>query len=199
MFLKYILSRDKEELVSKILWAQVKSPEKNDWCSTVTNDLNDLDMHYSFEDISAIGENTLKELVKQKVTEKALEYLNGIKQNQSKMNNIVYKELKMQEYLVNNKTSIKQKKLLFSLRTKMVRVYRNYGSQQLCPLGCGLADTQENLLQCSVIKMNCFAVLINQEVKHCDIYGTDGDKMTNAVKLFDKAITTRKLLLEKEK
>ena len=80
----------------------------------------------------------------------------------------------------------------------MVRVYRNYGSQQLCPLGCGLSDTQENLLQCSVIKMNCFAVLINQDVKHGDIYGTDEDKMTNAVNLFDKAITTRKLLLEKD-
>ena len=67
-----------------------------------------MDIHYSFEDISAIGENTFKELVKQKVNEKALEYLNGIKQNQSKMNNIFYKELKMQEYLVNNKTSIQQ-------------------------------------------------------------------------------------------
>ena len=63
-----------------------------------------MDVHYSFEDISAIGENTFKELVKQKVNEKAFEYLNGIKQNQSKMNNIFYKELKMQEYLVNNKT-----------------------------------------------------------------------------------------------
>ena len=184
--------------MSKIFWAQVKSPEKNDWCTTVKEDLNDLNIQLTFEEISSFTEERFKQIVKEKVQAKALQYLNNLKEGKSKMKHLEYNELQMQDYLVNNTISLKQKKLLFSLRVQMARVSKNYGGQQVCPLRCGLLDTQENILQCSVVQMNCYEVMTNNEVQYMDIYSSDPVKIEKAAKLFDKAITVRNLLIEKE-
>ena len=61
MFLKYILGRNKTELVSKVFWAQVASPEKGDWATTVGQDLKDFGVNQTFSEIQDCGESTFKE------------------------------------------------------------------------------------------------------------------------------------------
>ena len=46
MFLYYLLNRDKNELISKVLYAQKEDPVKNDWFSTVTEDLKEFGLDY---------------------------------------------------------------------------------------------------------------------------------------------------------
>ena len=53
MFLKYILGRNKTELVSKVFWAQVASPEKGDWATIVGQDLKDFGVNQTFSESSA--------------------------------------------------------------------------------------------------------------------------------------------------
>ena len=129
--------------------------------------------------------------------EKSLEFLNQIKEQKSKMKNLNYNELKTQDYLQDAKIPLRLKKLLFLLRCRMVRVSSNYGKPtELCPLGCGQLDIQENLLQCLRIKMSCFDVMRNKDCQYSDIFANDPDKMKATTLLFDKAIRTREALLE---
>ena len=197
MFLKYILGRSKNELVSKVFWAQVASPEKGDWATTVGEDLKDFGVNQTFSEIQDCGDNTFKEYIKERMKETSLEYLNQIKEQKSKMRNLNYNELKTQDYLQDAKIPLRLKKLLFLLRCRMVRVAGNYGKPtELCPLGCGQLDTQENLLQCLSIKMSSFDVMTNKGCQYSDIFTNDPEKMKAATLLFDKAIRTREVLLE---
>ena len=48
------------------------------------------------------------------------------------------------------------------------------------------------------IQMESYQVMTNDEVQYLDIYSSDPVKIEKAAKLFDKAITVRNLLIEKE-
>ena len=83
MYLHYLLNRDKNELVSKILNAQIIDPTRNDWHSTVTKDLEDLGLNYlDFEEIANIKKDAFKKIVKEKCDDLVLNYL--LKGNEEK-------------------------------------------------------------------------------------------------------------------
>ena len=131
MFLYYILSRDEGELISKIFWAQVNNPVKNDWSGIVRQDLEDFGIDYTFQQNQRISQTTFKTLIKEQMNLKALESLNAIKQDKSKLNKLNYKELKLQEYLTSSNMSIRQKKLAFQTRTHMLRTASNFRPSSL--------------------------------------------------------------------
>ena len=81
MFLQYIVSREKEELISRIFWAQAKKSVKNDWSLTVKQVLEDFGINYSFEEIQGFSKARFKALVKEKLNEKALLVLNSMKED----------------------------------------------------------------------------------------------------------------------
>ena len=53
-------------------------------------------------------------------------------------------------------------------------------------------------MKCTVVQMESYEVMTNDEVQYLDIYSSDPVKIEKAAKLFDKAITVRNLLIEKE-
>ena len=69
-----------------------------------------------------------KKIIKNKLLEKSTEFLYNIKnkENRSKSKNL--NSYKLQNYLQSNLLTTKQKKLLFSLRTRSVDVKTNYRS-----------------------------------------------------------------------
>ena len=76
MFLYYLLNRNKNELISKVLYAQKEDPLKNDWFSTVTEDLKEFGLDYlDMEDITNLKKDQFKKLVKEKCQESSLKYL----------------------------------------------------------------------------------------------------------------------------
>ena len=68
---------------------------KNDWTNQVQEDLNELNIDLSLEEIKKKSENSFKRLVKIKTEELALDYLLNLKENHTKMDNIHYSQLKM--------------------------------------------------------------------------------------------------------
>ena len=60
MFLHYILKQEKNTIISKVFWAQVRKPVKNDWAVIVRDDLNDLSIFESFEQIEKIKKSAWK-------------------------------------------------------------------------------------------------------------------------------------------
>ena len=83
------------------------------------NDLKNLEINLSFDDI------VFKQLVKQKVKTKALQFLNTLQEGHSKSKELKYPELQLQSYLrPGNSLTIKEKAFIFFCKVK------NDGSSQ---------------------------------------------------------------------
>ena len=70
-----------------------------DWVSTAKQDLTDLNIKVSFEEIENISKEAFKKLVKDKVHKSALDYLKNLQLSHSKSENLSYDDLSLQGYL----------------------------------------------------------------------------------------------------
>lgn len=180
-----------------MFWAQEKSPVKNDWVLQVKEDLKSLDLDYlTLENIKFLKKESFKELFENKIKQKAMESLNEEKEKRSKIKNLKYDQLNLQEYLNSPDISLRRKKLLFKIRTRMICTAENFGLKIPCKL-CGLdSDNQNHLTQCIVLKLRCpelldlncnISTIINgQNLKETDIF----------LKIYEKALRTRNNILD---
>ena len=85
----------------------------------------------------------------------ALKILLEKKSQHSKMDNVSYRDLKMQNYLLDENLTSEEMKTVFKYRTRMEDYGENFRggkTQVICPL-CSLhLDNQELSFQCQVIK-----------------------------------------------
>jgi hypothetical protein len=98
LFLKQILQQDENSQVYKFFQLQLNQPVKGDWVSTCLEDLSQLKINKSLEEIKQISENKFKSLLKTRIKENAFEYL--LKRRGSKGQGIHYSTLEMSEYLL---------------------------------------------------------------------------------------------------
>ena len=133
MFLHYLLTRDDEELTSKVLKAQMNDPIKGDWVGTVKQDLSEFSFPLNFEVIKLTKKEAFKKMVKNACMKVTLAYLLKEKEDKSKMINLEYKELKIQKYLTSDKLSKRKQKIIFKWRTRMIEVGNNFGQTKPCP------------------------------------------------------------------
>ena len=108
-FLWYLINDKEGSLLKRFFKAQCDQPIRGDWVSTVNQDLIELDINLSFEEIERISKDAFKELVKKNVKKCALDYLKKLQQTHSKARNLPYDELDLQMYLKSgtNKMTIK--------------------------------------------------------------------------------------------
>ena len=80
----------------------------------------------------------------------------NLKGSHSKLNNIKYKESKMQPYLSSNKFYKNDAQFLFKLRTRMADFKSNFkkGNLDLSCLNCGEEDRQEHIHSCDSYKIS---------------------------------------------
>ena len=91
-----------------------------------------------------------------------------LKEGHKKGSKIKYKKLEIQKYLLSDKISVKEAKLLFKIRTEMLDVRQNFKNKYIdksknddynekllsCPL-CELhIDNAKNILKCSALDNN---------------------------------------------
>ena len=130
MFLHHILTRNEDALIAKVFWAQVNQTAKGDWCQVVREDLDTLGLStLSFDEIAEMEKESLKKLVHERMASTALEDLEREKEGLSKMSRLKYDKLELQPYLCSPDLTLKQKRLTFRWRTRMVKVGRNFGSK----------------------------------------------------------------------
>ena len=106
----------------------MKNLTAKDWVTTIRKDLDELNLNVTFAEIKAIKRGSFKNMLKQSIAEKALEYLDGKKSSHSKVMNLKHEVLQMQTYLMPSKTKIskEEKQLIFSLRSEMTEVKVNF-------------------------------------------------------------------------
>ena len=119
-------------------------------------DLAELEINLSFEEIKSISKDAFKAIVKKNVKKVALDYLKKLQETHSKAKNLSYDELDLQMYLKSgtNKMTIKEKSFSFALRSRTIDVKCNKLNGQTnvkCRLGCDQDKSQPHLLQCSAL------------------------------------------------
>jgi hypothetical protein len=163
----YILKSEKSQMLYKFFIAQWENPTKHDWTETVKSDLRDLGIRNDFSYLESKTQISFKNLVNARIKEFALDMLNEIKYEHSKMDNLLFTELKIQEYLAEN-ISVKQKRNIFHFRTRMATFSENYRGQepqkpcQICVLH---VDSQEHSVNCLKTMQN-----VCKKGKYCEIF-----------------------------
>ena len=196
MFLHYMLHEDPNCLIQRVLQAQIAQPSKNYFVQTVENILEELDIHFSYDDLKKISKQCLNKFVKQKIDEKAFLFLNQKKQKHSKVLHINHKALEMQNYLKpENVNSIQMSKFVFSARTRMLDLGANfpkkYEGKTKCRLGCDQLDSQEHLLDCPHLIENEIIVASN-EVVYEDLFSSEVHKQLKIAAILESKFRLRK-------
>ena len=157
-YLHHLVTRNKNEMLSKFFHTQWKYPaRKNEWTTKVREDLEDLEIEINLEKMKNMSKYTFKNMVKKKVLEKALEFLLEMKERHSKMKNLNYTSIEMQQYLKEKDISTSQAKTIFRFRTRMEKFSDNFkggGPTKLCPVCISSTDTQSHSFSCPIIKEN---------------------------------------------
>ena len=109
LFLKYILNSPEEEIMANVLKAQERNPIKGDWYSTVCEDIKEFELNYTIDEIQNMSKVELTRKVKDSMKKVAFKYLNDEKNEKSKVLNLQYKSLNIQNYFTTNKIKTNQK------------------------------------------------------------------------------------------
>ena len=126
MYLHHILTRNKDELISRMYFAQKRLPSKNDWYLTVEADRKEVGLKLSDDEIGSMSKNRFREMVKRKINQLAFDTFVQDKLNHSKGKEAKYDSLSIQKYLKSDQLTTSQKSLLHQLRFKMINVRANY-------------------------------------------------------------------------
>ena len=157
-------------MVSKVFWAQVHNPSKNDWWLSVQEDLQLFKLnHLTLGQIKTMSKHKFKKIVKEACKAASLEFLIKEKdtKNKSKLSKLVYSSLELQPYLKSDAIFNRTKKFLFKLRTRMGDVGYNFGKKIKCKICAVGNDNQENLMKCFMIKIRNQSLL--QDLNKTDI------------------------------
>ena len=151
-YLHYLATRNESEMINKFFLVQWKYPTNNkDWTEQVKCDLTDFEIPVDLEFIKSKSKSSFKTMVKMKAKEYSFFKNMENKLNHSKMEDIFYSELKMQNYLNSKKFTATQAKTIYSFRTRMANFKENFRGIQghsPCPLCLFHMDTQSMAFQC---------------------------------------------------
>ena len=196
MFLWSILQKSDKELVRKVYNLQKKFPVKDDWILQIGEDLKECQIEFDEEEICSMSKYTFKKLVKEKIYMLAYSYLLDEKSKSKKLVNL--STWKMQDYLLTEKLSLSGKRLLFSLRIRMLEVKNNFKSKYGENLKCSLCENhqedQEHLLICPEI----VSEVDTSQILYNDIFGII-DKQIEAVKIWKQVQKVRNSKLKIKK
>ena len=170
-YLHYLVKRNQSEMIYKFVITQWYHESKDDWTATVKTDLSDIGLSLDLDFIKSKSEFSFKTMIKRRIREYAFYTLLEKKESHTKLDNIFYPELKMQEYLKLKNMSAFEAKQIFSYRTRSANYSANYpGSDGLkpCPLCYLHLDCQPMAFQCPEIIKN---VTISR--KYSEIFSSD--------------------------
>ena len=151
--------------------------------------------------MSKISKAVFKKKVKHGAKIETINYLIGLKNKHSKLENIsVSGELSAQEYFSDTRLNPTEVKLLFKLRTRMFNCKNNFKNRWQEDIWCKLCrifvDCQSHLMQCPILVACVPELRQNSTIKYEDIF-LSVDYQVRAIKLLAKVIDCRELLLNR--
>jgi predicted O-linked N-acetylglucosamine transferase (SPINDLY family) len=143
-----------------------------------------------------------KKIVKERINEKASEFLDCCQEKHSKTSNL--KSYAFQDYLTSSELRNSEKKLLFSLRTRSIEVKRNYNNKSKFNMKCSLCkdpsedESEIHLLQCPKILGEIANEVDTTNSNYMDIFRDNLQKQVTITRIFDNVFKTKKILLQNQ-
>ena len=177
-YLHNLVNSDEDSMLYKFFKAQWEYPVRGDWVLQCKQDLEDFNLPNQLDYFEGKSKDSFKAAINRKTKDYVLDKFNDIKMSHSKMENLFYYEMKLQEYLKLSELSVDESKLIILWRLRMAKFARNYGQKnKLCPLCSEHEDTQEKSFQCKkVIKA------VEMNVKYNDLFRNPTKKMAKVLK-----------------
>ena len=118
--------QNEESTLFKIHQLQLENPTRGDWTSTCQQDLKQLHISLTFNEIKNMTKSKFTSILKERISENALAYLVGKQGEKGK--EIKYMSLEMSEYLqpINQNLTIEEKCEMFSIRNRMIKIPYNF-------------------------------------------------------------------------
>ena len=98
-FLHYLLSLKEGEMIQQVFSVQWNNPARNDWTNLVKKDLVDFKIDMNLSNIKNLSEWAFKNRVRKQAYEYEFNQLMKIKQEHTKLDDLTYSKLEMQNYL----------------------------------------------------------------------------------------------------
>ena len=193
-FFHYILSQKTDSMIKQVYCALKSESRRGDFHEQVVQDKKDTDITMNENEITNHTQNQWKNIVKLKV--KNLAFKNLIEENSTKekTKNIVFKELKMSEYLRQNQSS-QISKIIFSIRSQTfdIKVWQEWKYTDNACVVCKLSEeTMEHFMICQAYE-SC-----PQEFNWKNILDNHPEQQVAIVKVARKRMKYRQKLLEIE-
>ena len=175
---------------------------RQDWCSTVQNDLIFYDISLSELEIGKMSKAAFKKLVVRQINRKSFSEMKS--SNKSKIQNILKSvqidknfKIPMQPYLKSQILTTVEKQHLFSLRNRSYNLKSNYKTLYDNDMSCRIC-LGENSTEDEVHTFEqCYELIEHNvsEIKFIQIFGSLEEQI-HAIKYFTKIIVKRNLILE---
>jgi hypothetical protein len=192
---KTIIDRAENELIKKVYNAQKQNSVRGDFVRLVQKDWDQLGIHMNETHIAIMSKAEYKRYIKSNVRAAAFKDLKMKQATLTKINNIQYEKLQIQDYLISGELTNKEANTIAAIRSKCVRGiksnFKKMFKDTMCPLKCGQEDSQKHLLECP-ISTSTRVVSMEQ------INGSYAD-MKDLAKEFSKRTCERERLLELER
>ena len=169
--LHYFATLDESEMVHKFFMAQWKYPAKGDWTFEVKENLEELNINLTLDEIKVKSKYSFNRLVKIRTKEYTLNYLLDLKDEHSKMDKLQYSELKLQKYLKNVDLTVQEAKNLYRFRTHCAKFRENMKTSYAaspCPFCLVQPDNQTHSVQCPEVTQK-----VKIEGNYSDIFKED--------------------------
>ena len=192
IYLQYILQQDKDSMIYKVFKATLENPLKNDFVRTCQKYLEKLNIKSSFEEIERMSKLTFKKLVKEKTKKAAFIYLIEEKKKQSKITDVKYERLEMQEYLMEGNKNTKLSKLIFKARgrTLAIKTHKKWKFDDNICVGCEDKMETENEF------LTCRGLGDVENVSYEMVFGESVEDMIKLAKVIRQRLKAREKILD---
>ena len=116
-------------MIYQFFTAQWLNPTRGDWTETVKGDLEDFNIPIKLEEIKKKSKESFKNEVKREAKEYSMKLLLLKKAKHSKMDNLEYEDLHIQDYFKLDSVTTSEVQEAFRFRTRMVKLGENFRGQ----------------------------------------------------------------------
>ena len=188
-------------MMYKVFEATLNEPIKNDFVNVCKKYLEELKISLSFEEIRKLSKCKFKKIVKEKIEIAAFKYLIELKNSpgrdgkMSKVSNIKYEKLEMQQYLYeNNNTNISKFIAKARAKTLDIKTHKSWKFEDRLCTGCNIREESgDEILTCGQ-----FGVYEENEIipAYSWFFNEKTSDMIYCAKVMIKRMKVRKVLFE---
>ena len=197
----HIITREDTETIKKIYYKQKEAQIKGDWLELVKKDFLFLGIEMNESEIKLTNKLEYKKKIKRLLYKAAFSEYIKEKAEKSKLNQLEYKTLHLQQYLTEPGFTYKEIYLLYSLRSRSHPAKNNYrkmyNGQIQCTFDCLSDENQQHIFEeCKPLREGLH---LKEGIKLQDVYGDiklQKAAISNFIQIEEKRVDLKKKLEE---